>query len=434
MTIENKTDNQTMIVDVRQLVPLDEAESYILCLNQNTHLIVQMLHSFYGSWRNRYTQNSEVKPYLQPTDEEYRLVLDTFDQGEMELTQMTCLDDLVEAINDLGLKLDTVNQNLVSVANNSGCCGSSSGGAGTNQDEPLPYDEDAIPDTPPEGFEDFAEYREHKCNAADFLLDTLVTDLQRWSVLSIVGLLLSGLASAIAVVTLTPIPFDDLLFIAGVIIVGGLLLSYLAELSVIINSNLSDLICELYEAPNAESGRNSLITAIEALIDAQSWTETIKDQVKSILPRMITTNAVNRLFEPGAQFEGDGDCSDCFSGCTPLTSGLTIDYGTGSHVGDGVWEIASVFAAGWPCGANAQEVAVYLIPEGFYLVTAEIISGSPAACGTDIYHAFEGLGSPYSGVEGSGNAGFTPGQSLGSLYVLSDGAFTIRLTLCQMPE
>lgn len=321
MTKPNLIDKQTMVMDIRQLVPLDEAKSYWLCLNENTWLLVQMLHSFYGSWRNRYSQNTDVETPIQPDDEQWNLVMDIFDRGEMELTQVTCLDDLIEAINGI-----TAQISLSQTSGNCGCVASGDQDVTTIGDNPssdIPQGEEVPP-----GFEDKPEYDSYRCKAATYIFDNYVATLRNWAGLAgMTGGLTLAVIVGLCLLTVPPVGLTIILAALGTLV--GVNIGLLAELNNIANGlddNRTEAICALYNAETTQDAVDGLGNLADSVIDGLSLT--LPATYKIITRNLISNEQMEVLFTKDAAIDAldPGDCSTCvggifqtltYNGCTP---------------------------------------------------------------------------------------------------------------------
>jgi hypothetical protein len=216
-----------------------------------------------------------------------------------------------------------------------GCCGGAPGtsginGAGGSSVAGSTFVDDGIEF--PGGYSDVADYHTGKCNLAQFLLDRWVTDLTNLSYLNLAGLtlasLIAGAGFTLTTVLLTPIPFDDLVVLGGILIAVFLSLGALqAFINQGVNyfSNLD--ICLLFDAETADA----LINDVYADIDAQTFA--ISDaQMKDVLKSFVTTDVINILFQDKPNLEDlpTGDCSGCGDQCE-----WQIAIGTGTIVTDG---------------------------------------------------------------------------------------------------
>lgn len=237
------------------MVPLETSESYILCLNQNTWLLVQMLHSFYGSWRNRYSQNVDVATPLQPTDEQWNLVMNIFDQGERELSQVSCLDDIVNAINGIRDEIAEANQNATNNTSGNGGCGCVMSGDTdiTETSDIPPVEEGDREGDPPPGNETWDEFDQHKCDQIHKILADYVATLRNYGgFFGLVGGLTVAVIVGVTLITLPPLGMALLMSaLGGLLTIDITAFAYFTTIADEIEGD-EDILCELYNSPTTD--------------------------------------------------------------------------------------------------------------------------------------------------------------------------------------
>lgn len=225
-----------------------------------------------------------------------------------------------------------------------GCCGdgggsgAGSGGAGTAQ-PPFtpPIDSDPETDPPPEGFETWEEYKGYKCAIANDILQTLVEDLGEMALYTFGGISLESLATLITITISTPVPFDD------IIVIAGLLLTVAAEIVIttcisIIEDNHDDLVCALYTGTDSSTSRSLFLAKFGDFADSGIADPIENFAAKSLMAYMVGSSVTNRLYyKDNTRNWGTADCSSCecntegeasfqiFEGTTWGEGDLTID-------------------------------------------------------------------------------------------------------------
>lgn len=185
-------------------------------------------------------------------------------------------------------------------------------GAGTTQRNPPGYNQADTPDIPPDGFDDMATYRTHKCNAAWEIIGQIQIDIQSMSVLNLIGVGVTAFATTLVATLITPIPFDELLAIAFAVITGAVTASYMLEVSSAIGAEWQDLTCELYNAEDVEDARARLYDALSAIVDGMiTIPELVKPYVKQMLNPFLNNDNLARLFEDVPIRTTGTDCSSC---------------------------------------------------------------------------------------------------------------------------
>lgn len=229
---------------------------------------------------------------------------------------MTCGDNGIEQVaQSLSLVAQAINNISLSINNTSNysCCDKvGSGGAGqaqppysgTNQGEP------GI-DDPPTGYETWEEFLNDKCAIANMIVNRLEEDLGTLLMAQIATMDLGALAALVAAVLATPIPFDDILALAG------LLLSIAASIVIastldIINSNESELVCELYNSTNAAGASSAFKSKFAELADDYFTDPIEKFASKRIIDYFMGATVTNELYVKNHQMQyPSADCGDC---------------------------------------------------------------------------------------------------------------------------
>jgi hypothetical protein len=292
----------------------------------------------------------------------------------MEESLMSCND---EALSLLQGMIDAIN----AIANKPCCPGgtnSGSRGSGTSQVPPNTYNQNETPNTPPDGFEDMEDYRSHKCNQAQDILNALKADLVGLSGISYAAATPTGLIGFVITILLTPVPYDDLIALLGFLIYSALNYSLLAEMAGQIDDNNETLLCALYNAPSSESAKSLLLAEFEEIAGDTFPNPNDADWVVEACSYFLTYDNLNRLFEPTPTQSQNADCSGCTSNACdiPYEGMITWDWGIPDEIEPGLWEVIAEEGSGWNC-APAYEVA-FNVGDGdpFQVCGMEVISGS----------------------------------------------------------
>lgn len=350
-------------------------------------------------------------------------------RNETEDWCMTCLSELAEAISSLG----------TSIRSGGGCVvagQTGTVGAGGVSQEPSAFIDDGI-STFPTGYPDRPEYEDYKCGMAEDARAKWESDISNAKILNLVGLTLSGvlfqLGAVGAVAFATPIPFDDLIVLAGAMLA---IVALLVDLATALQQaqdyvNAFDL-CIWYDASDVTEA----IDDTHSDIDAQTFPIT-DTQVKDILKAFISTDMLNPLFEEkpeGADYSGVGDCSGC-GACEPikaleLSGGgfATITEVTPDTVYDieAAWNtLTSRWEAVWGLNTNDDQnpPASWCGPERNASVV--VLSGTVSHPGPPDWRIFDQLGATVY----SSNT-IPPGDVCGAVWVVvSSTTFTLQTTL-----
>lgn len=204
---------------------------------------------------------------------------------------MSC-DELVVAINGIA----------IAVAQNACVSGGASGAGGTS-DPADPFEDDGV--NFPAPFDDRPDYLVWKCKRANIIVSGIQSDVQFIDDTPVVSLVAPFLVAAL----LTPIPFDDVATIVGMMALWaleGLLDAYLAELTAFLSANEEDLICALYEATSATAARDDFLSLAGSLTFP----------AQTLLSFFMSFTNTNSLFEESGVWGSLPnttlyDCADC---------------------------------------------------------------------------------------------------------------------------
>lgn len=237
-----------------------------------------------------------------------------FQNQDLEEVLLTCgnIDELVSAIATAS----------ATATSSSGCGACDSGSRGVGQEAPPANEEPLLDDgiePPPEGYDDWAEYDQYKCNAATLIVDNIIADLGRMDGGALLGLSLTEIALGIAAIILTPIPADDILAIAAIILaITALVLDVFGDAQTLINSNRDEFICALYESASVGAAEIAFNGLVEEKADVLFPSQPSNYYIKTLLSYMVTPANLNRLVTRDEFLEYPiGDCSSC-AACLPV--------------------------------------------------------------------------------------------------------------------
>lgn len=237
--------------------------------------------------------------------------------------------------------LEGILAQLTAIANKE-CCpsagtGSGSRGSGGTEVPENTFDEGTSGGQPPPGFASNEAWKSNQCNAAQDLINNLGSDLQGMSALTYSVSSPTGIAGALIVFLLTPIPFDDLVGLAGYLIFTGYNYALLSQMSAFIAQNNDELLCILYNAGSAEVAKGDFFDELQAIAEAGFTLTQDAQWVMGAVDWMITNDAFNKLFEPSVTVSQSADCSACGGGETwvlYIPPGQTGEWGTIDIVGN----------------------------------------------------------------------------------------------------
>lgn len=313
------------------------------------------------------------------------VIRETFDTNlHLEESLMSCNDSSIgEALAKIAVALATQSAN--------GCCDrQGSGGAPTIAppfNPEIPGNPDIDP--PPTGFDDWEEFNAQKCSIAWNIVETLESDLGEMAILNFGSISLSSLAALLAIAFATPIPFDD------VIAIAGLLLTVVAEIIItttlsLVNDNEGDLACELYNGQSSSDSRSLFLARFSELVTGGVSDPVEAFAINSLMAYMLGSTAANRLYEKDlTRIWAVRDCDDCQSEWTfsmlpsGQDSGILV---SGSMDGDSVLFVASaVLEVGPSDPCPGDYLLVVNSPPGGAVSSITLATGglSPSACGVD---------------------------------------------------
>lgn len=231
----------------------------------------------------------------------------------LEESLMSCNEDTQAALALIAEKL----QGLIDKAccptgsPGSGILNSGSRGAGISQQPPNSYLEDLGTEIPPTGFDTWAQYRQHKCNAANDIVLQHKIDLLSLSNLVPGESTFTGILTVLVGVLLTPVPYDDLAYIIGLLTVAAFEYSLMAELSSGVQDDAENLICTLYSSSDAETAQANFRNEIDGLIAEVTAVELAQEWLHDLVIGLTPMDVFNRLFVNLATTTQGADCSAC---------------------------------------------------------------------------------------------------------------------------
>lgn len=231
------------------------------------------------------------------------------------------LEEVIMACNDTGLA--QIASALMLLAQNQ-CCGEGgqgigSGGAGSTEPALNPTLEgDPLTDEPPEGFETWEEFYHDKCAIAWDILEKLRHDIGEMAIMNIANMSLSGFGAIIAISFATPIPFDDIIAIAALLLAVAWEIVLATTLS-ILNDNEEELVCELYNGQSSGLCRDATLSKFGSFCDSAGIDPIETFAMKTLMAYMLNPMVTNRLFTKDlTRIWTTKDCSNCVQ-CEELT-------------------------------------------------------------------------------------------------------------------
>jgi hypothetical protein len=313
------------------------------------------------------------------------IIRETFDSNlHLEESLMSCNDSSIgEALAQIAIALAAQTAN--------GCCERQGSGGAPTVAPPfnpiIPGNPDIDP--PPTGFETWEEFNAQKCSIAWNIVETLETDLGNMTFQVFGGFSVSALAALLAIAFATPIPFDDIIAIAGLLLSVEAVVIITTTLS-LVNDNEEDLVCELYNGQSSSDSRTMYLAKFAELVSSGVANPVEAFAVNSLMAYMLGSAVTNRLYEKDlTKIWAARDCDDCQSEWTfsMLPSGQ--DSGTlvsGSMAADStLFVAAAVLEIGPSDPCPGDYLLVVNSPPGGAISSITLATGglAPSACGVD---------------------------------------------------
>lgn len=293
----------------------------LVCVSRSVLDLARVLVEQRGRWKTTYALSYSNSGYVAIGDIELDLVEEKIAEFLEATGAMNC-DDFLEALSAIGDAISAKGS-----SDNCGCGSGSAGGSSPPADDTILGPPGEQLGEPPDGFSTWAEYENYKCDMAAYVLSVASADLSWWANVDIVALTATGLAASL----FTPVPFDDVLLLVGLLLALSLQGVAAAAISVgsdvLANSN-DEILCALYEASDAGSAKTDVDNAIDTGVDVET-TAIWAGIVKSLLKGLFNQHVINKLFvRDGPLADGGmlptGNCSGCASGC----QAFFVDDGT----------------------------------------------------------------------------------------------------------
>lgn len=234
------------------------------------------------------------------------------------------LAEVIMSCNEAGEIANAIRFLATQLSNNN-CCGgfgpivvsgSGVGGAGLSQETASPIDDTDQTGDPPEGFASWAEWRGNKCRAAQYIIDQWQADIARAQTINFVaGTLLPAILEILSITVLSPIPGDELVALAALILLAiseGVIEDALTALANCLTDAEAELLCALYEGTTVPAGKANA----QAIFD--DCLSTVAEPTKFIAGQLannwLNNDNLNRMFELAESVTyPSADCSGCIA-------------------------------------------------------------------------------------------------------------------------
>lgn len=303
-------------------------EQAIVCIPRSAVEITRALVRNRGYWRTTYAMAYSDTGYTLPNDAEFDIITEQIDLFLEATNDMSC-NDLVSELDDIG--------NAILALSQSGGCGCGSHGAGSTSPAAGSTNSGDIFEptgTPPTGYPDWETYQVIKCDAATFIVQSLIDDIRYYQVVSIatltVGALATGMISVVSGFTLTAI-------LAGLlgILAYSVGMLFLAETQLV--AGFDDLVCAILTGETAQESMDNFISEMTTQMIGAIADPISEFLIIQLISAWVDTTFFNILYTNyddmlTFSIPGGADCSACGLGCTNyqiLTGvwlgGLTFD-------------------------------------------------------------------------------------------------------------
>jgi hypothetical protein len=340
---------------------LDDDACYIMIVSALQRSVIRQMVFPYVYWRTRLVEDHGNWQDTMVFPAAYIDALDDLECMVSGRDNMTC--DLTVVLAELAAAI------RVSGGGGAGCASSGPGAVlnclpGMTPEELVPQApaEPPEPGVPPEGFDTWEEYLDHKCKAAYAIVDAVAGLFGALALapvviasLQVISALLTGYIGGLALASVAFTPVAILAIAAGAVAVGllaGTAFVYCANVQQYILEHTDELACELYVSGSAAEAQAGIASVVEDAIQSVEWAvifgpvlgPEIAAGLGTIAGAAVTNNLVNPLFRVVEDFVyPDVDCVECFDPtCDPFvlcdfTEGIGGAVEQGDPYGDIAW-------------------------------------------------------------------------------------------------
>lgn len=406
-TREYPKGNSRQIMDYNRFLSLT-GNKIFLCLDAGIIQVCKYLLNSRGGWRTSYATEWRDFEYVLPTETEFQVLTNAIAEANID---MASCDDIVTALQGI--------QGAIQQQASSGGCGC----VGSGDDDVTSVNDTPSQDIPPSGdwaehgFPSEAAYDEHRCGAAQYVIDGYVGTLRNWGGLAgTIGGLTLAVITGLLLLTVPPVGLMLIMAALGTLVgINFALLSSLTSIAQEIEDN-TDLLCDLYNAGTTEEAADIIRAAAAAAITDLALSPAATFQ--QITDNLISNEALEAMFNPAGP-TAEADCSSCVGSISPWT----VVYGTASNsspanpiLGNGTYE------PGYGCLLNARHFGVsFAEPASVSLFTvdgvlAPVCSGGP----TYFYYSDDNFTTLISSTNVAPQT--APAVGIRSMYVVWDGS------------
>lgn len=295
--------NTRQLIDYNRFASLT-GEKWLFCLDRGVIELAKYLLNSRGLYVTTYYTELLDNGYTVPNTDQFELIENAIAEANLDMSGCT----------DIVAELALIRGALTAMAQGAGAgcgdCGGGSRGAGASESAPSDFT-DTGENFPP-SFDDREEFNAHKCNQAYDIINALQADLQglagieytvSGNIPEIVGILLG--------VLVTPIPYDDIVYLVALLLFTIIEYTFLVEFSSVVFDNRDNLACILYNSEDAGQAQVDFEAELDSLVDGEAYPDAAKDFVKDVVHHLVTFDAINLLYSDVPTISSGNTCSGC---------------------------------------------------------------------------------------------------------------------------
>ena len=281
-------------------------------------------------WPTSYAKEQHEQYYVLPDDTDFDLIDDHVSEWiqQTEVIDM-CNQALLEAIESIA----------ASVTQSSCCYEAGPGGQFIGDD--FYYGSEAPLSAPTvfgpgEEFETETEYNNHRCAAANTIVNGLIGSLNGLSILSLAQLTAAGIVAGLVGIGLIAVPPVAIVI---ALLATGFLLGALTSVANEIDDNKEELVCLLYNSETAQEAYDAIDDFVRDIAVDLGFLEVQIGPFADLVMNIVPIDAANALFSAvglpvvsGTTIDCDGQCGDCpnyiviVGGYDPVTNVASSEY------------------------------------------------------------------------------------------------------------
>lgn len=348
---------------------LSESDEYVVgCFSKSALAVARKLIADRGFWITSYASSFFAGGYDLPNDIQMDQLKEILSEFLEDTNNMNC-DDFIASLTAISNAILTAG----SASGGGDCCEPGSFGAGTTEPTPNTFEDDGVA-FPPE-FADRTAYETYKCQVANAIIASIEEDMAYLTTANILALGVASLALALV----TPIPFDDIAVLLGLLVawtIQAVLTGYISAVEALWTAQPDELVCRLFIAANSTEAKSNL----RAYLDTN-----LSSGAAALAKAFVGFADMNGLFGINqtlaqSQLTMGVDCDDCTEEGHFFEHGGLVDENTWESElgGGGVHQISVAFyASSWTVSAFPTR-----------LMTLDFLSFTGFTPKTDSTHAF----------------------------------------------